>query len=305
MKKKSLPCTGDNEDDCLSCLSDWLYLKKGPKLVYQALRYLLPAELVQNLKTLFIKGLSRNSNTQPQKSLIASRKEYMRSLIKLVDLFISPSEFMRRRATEFGIPETKNILVHLGIAKNNLPAVQTAHSRVCFGFIGTILPAKGLHILIAAFNKITDKSAELHIYGKMRPYRGFEAYPAYIRRSLQNKNVFFKDAFSHERLAEVLSGIDVLVVPSLWNENAPLVILEAFLAKVPVIASRIGGIPELISDGKNGLLFKAGDSDDLLRKISHILCNRGILDYFKANITQVKDISDNARELETIYKSLG
>ena len=60
----------------------------------------------------------------------------------------------------------------------------------------------------------------------------------------------------------------MLVVPSIWPENSPLVIHEAFLAGVPVVASRIGGIPELVQDGVNGLLFEPGDADDLRARCS-------------------------------------
>ena len=69
--------------------------------------------------------------------------------------------------------------------------------------------------------------------------------------------------FKHSRIAEIFSEIDVLVVPSVWYENSPLVIQEAFLAGTPVIASDIGGIPELVKDKENGLLFKANDDNDL------------------------------------------
>ena len=68
---------------------------------------------------------------------------------------------------------------------------------------------------------------------------------------------------AHERVAEALSQVDALVVPSLWRENSPLVIHEAMLAGLPVVASRVGGIPELVRDGDTGFLYKASDPAEL------------------------------------------
>ena len=66
-----------------------------------------------------------------------------------------------------------------------------------------------------------------------------------------------------DAIPETLVSFDLLVVPSIWEENSPLVIREAFAAGVPVVASRIGGIPEMVADGVGGLLFEPGDADDL------------------------------------------
>ena len=144
-----------------------------------------------------------------------------------------------------------------------------------FGFIGTILPAKGLHILIEAFNKLNhrDKSY-LRIYGKLYPYNGFEYYPGYIKKiGLNNQNIYFMGNFDNRQIGEIFSEVDILVVPSIWLENAPLTIQEAFCAKVPVIASRIGGIPELVTDSLNGLLFNPGDANDLAEKMKFVINN--------------------------------
>ena len=70
-------------------------------------------------------------------------------------------------------------------------------------------------------------------------------------------------AVPHGGIARALAAIDVLVVPSIWPEMTGLVVMEAFLAGVPVVASRIGGLPEAVRDDVDGLLFRAGDVADL------------------------------------------
>ena len=110
--------------------------------------------------------------------------------------------------------------------------------------------------------------------------------------------------FNYLEIAKIFSEIDILVVPSIWYENSPLVIQESFISKTPVIASRIGGITESIIDGENGLLFNPGDANDLQEKIQYLIDNPEIIEKFKENIPKVKSIEDNASEIEDIYNKL-
>src|SRR5262249_6317810 len=96
---------------------------------------------------------------------------------------------------------------------------------------------------------------------------------------------------------------DALVVPSIWPENSPLVIHEAFLAGVPVIAARIGGIPELVTHGKNGLLFNPGDVEDLSRVLNVLLTEPALLDTLRTGIPEVRSIQDDARMARELYRT--
>ena len=107
--------------------------------------------------------------------------------------------------------------------------------------------------------------------------------------------------FEHDNIGRVLEEISVLVVPSIWSENSPLVILEAFLSKTPVIASRIGGIPEMVRDGVNGLLCKPKDVDDLREKVTSLISNPLLLDRLTAGILSVKPMEDHAKEIQDTY----
>ena len=108
-------------------------------------------------------------------------------------------------------------------------------------------------------------------------------------------------AIPHDQIAQALASIDVLVVPSIWPENAPLVIQEAFLAGVPVVASRIGGIPEMVTDGRNGLLFQAGDAEDLARTLARLLHEPGLLESLRAGIPPVRSIEEDVRFARSLY----
>lgn len=107
--------------------------------------------------------------------------------------------------------------------------------------------------------------------------------------------------FNHQEVANIFKEIDVLVAPSIWQENSPLVIQEAFLSKTPVIASRIGGIPELIKDKENGLLFEPGNPDDLYDKMNILINDPHLIKRLKDGIIPPKSIQENALEIEELY----
>jgi glycosyltransferase involved in cell wall biosynthesis len=106
---------------------------------------------------------------------------------------------------------------------------------------------------------------------------------------------------SRDEVADAYAGIDVLVVPSLWLENSPLVIHEAYLAGVPVVGSRIGGIADLVRDGWNGLLVEPGSPSGLAAALRQLVDRPGLLAHLAARLPTVKTIEDDAREWEGRY----
>ena len=92
-------------------------------------------------------------------------------------------------------------------------------------------------------------------------------------------------------------------MPSVWPENSPLVVLEAFLAGLPVVAARIGGIPELVSDGTNGLLFHPGDADDLARVLARLVNEPELLPTLRRGIPSVRTIDDDIGATRRLYEA--
>jgi len=119
-----------------------------------------------------------------------------------------------------------------------------------------------------------------------------------------DERIDFMDNYECKELTKVLAGIDTLVMPSIWYEAYGLSILEAFANKVPVIATDIGGIPEIVHDGHNGLLFKRGDVLDLKQKMERVVNEPGLIQKFKENIPRVKSINEECDELLEIYRKL-
>lgn len=309
LKKDSLPCDKEDlkrfDEECVECLGELLFITKGAKKGYFFCKKLLPGRVINVFKDLYFLFMRRMRDNSGFMFKLKDREKNMRGVLDKVDMFLAPSKYARNVFIKFGMPEQK-IRVSINGAADALfmDSHKTKSEKIRFAFIGTIIPAKGLHVLIEAFNGIKDEYLELKIYGKLYSYAGFESYLPSLIKMAKNKNIKFMDEFKNEDIARIFKDIDVLVVPSIWHENAPLVIQEAFLSKTPVIASGIGGIPELINGGMNGLLFKPGDANDLRKKIEYIIDNLSLIQEFRKNMPKIKNIEENAAEIERIYADL-
>jgi len=242
------------------------------------------------------------SSFRARKALIEGRRERMKKALSSASLVIAPSRFMREMTVRAGAIEPGRI-IHSDYGFDHAPFEKVREERepgpFRFGFIGTPVEHKGLHVLVEAMNALRDTGAELHIYGDLSI---FPAYARRVKRINKNRRTRFRGRFEHEDAAKILSRIDALVVPSLWYENSPLTIHEAFMAKTPVITSDIGGMAELTERG-GGLTFRAGAPRDLARVMRELLDDPARLDELAASVPAVKTMEENAVELLSIYSS--
>ena len=160
---------------------------------------------------------------------------------------------------------------------------------------------KGVHTLIEAARRVPAGRIETLIFGDTDT---FPEYTAELRRLAANAPIRFMGRFDRHQSAAVYAHFDVLVVPSIWLENSPLVIHEAYMAGVPVIGSRIGGIPDLVEDGVSGLLVDPGSPDALAHALCTLAADRPRLAAMAARLPAVKSIDGDAGEWEAIYLSL-
>src|SRR5439155_26694905 len=114
-------------------------------------------------------------------------------------------------------------------------------------------------------------------------------------------NVRFMGRIENAALPAAFAELDLLIVPSLWFENSPLTIHEAFLAGVPVLTADRGGMAELVEDGKSGLHFHMGDADDLRRQLLRVVREPGLLESLRLEPPRVKTIEEDAAAMEERY----
>ncbi len=253
---------------------------------------------------------------------ITKRTRCVLEAAKDVDLFIAPSRFLRDRFIEFGLPEEKIIYSDYGfdVEAFREAAKKGGHGKVrgkkpggvkkrgkkdrgalCFGYTGSLVPHKGVHVLVEAFSGIEPGRAELRIYGDLT---WFPDYVARLRAGAAGADIRFMGAFENSEVPGVLAGMDVLVVPSVWFENSPLTIHEAFISGTPVITSNLGGMAELVEDGVSGLVFATGDAEDLRAKMEAVINEPGLLERLRKGLPSVKTIGEDASEMEEIFSGL-
>jgi glycosyltransferase involved in cell wall biosynthesis len=296
-------CAKGSIPECRECLKYLLRIKPYSIYFYSVLRKFCPPRVLGAFKNIYLKLVKSRSLKD-----IVRLKDSLREARSKIDLFIAPSNFIKDIFINNGIPQEKIVYSPYGFDKLSFSGrVEGNPGRkvLNFGYIGTLLPMKGIDILISAFQGLKSRDIKLSVYGKLFSYSGFEAYPEQLRnKSAKDPRIALMGGYDNKDVAGILNDFDVVVVPSIWQENAPLVIQEAFLAGKPVIASRIGGIPELVTDGVNGLLFNPGDPQDLREKLEYIIDNPGILTKFSDNSPEVKSIEADARETEQVYAGL-
>ena len=172
---------------------------------------------------------------------IMRRLDKAREVFDAIDLFVAPSQALADEYEAAGLPAKKLLVADYGFRPASAVAsARVAHGRLRLGFVGTLVWHKGVHVLIEALRGLPADRVELKVFGSL------DVFPAYVktlREQARDLPVQFMGAFDQERAAEIYGQIDVLVVPSLWPENSPLVIHEAFMAGVPVVGARQGGIP--------------------------------------------------------------
>ncbi|MFC1854980.1 glycosyltransferase [Thermodesulfobacteriota bacterium] len=230
------------------------------------------------------------------------RKEFILRKCEKIKKILAPSEFIRDVLIENGYDQSQVEVLPLGYditAPEDYTKVPSEKLRI--GYIGTINKHKGPHLIIEALKGINSKNLELKIYGD---FTRFHKYTHYVRNlAAHDKRISFKGSFRPERTDEIFSGLDLLVMPSLWYENMPTVIHSALRHKTPVITSSFGGLPEIIHHAQNGILFKRNDPDDLREKIEDILVDRSIVDKLKERITPPLSIAEHVDKLLTMFEN--
>lgn len=185
------------------------------------------------------------------------RAAHLRALISLVDLFIAPSGFLARRFIDWGIaPDRIRVLPNQIAAPAPRPRpAQKQPSR--FAFFGNIAPHKGVLDLLAAA-RIAGSGVSIDLHGGLG--HAEEGFRREFAGSLaQTPNATHRGAYARDSFARLASRADWVVLPSIWHENNPLVLLEARAAGLPVICSDLGGMAEMVEHGVTGLHVIAGD----------------------------------------------
>ena len=190
------------------------------------------------------------------------RQRLVRKVVQAVDLFITPSRALLEQARVRGLDLAPAVVVPNGQepAERKPPGLR-ADGPARFGYLGGVDRKKGVDLLVTAFSGD---------FGRQLSIRGFKGQASMSKFRAAHPDFQGRlERFDPDRAA-FFHEVDIVVVPSIWLENQPMVILEAFAHGRPVLASRIGGLPEMFRHGEGGWFFEPGDAASLRRRAQEL-----------------------------------
>jgi glycosyltransferase involved in cell wall biosynthesis len=243
---------------------------------------------------------------------IFERELFLKTHLGLADAFVSPSHFLIDRYVKWGLPREKFTMLENGIdlAQPAAPrALPPGGRRARFGYFGQISEFKGLHILLDAISRVSEKAwgqdAALCIFGGNLEYQPEAFRTAFDELvAAAGRRAKYYGSYGAEDLPDLMRQVDWVVVPSIWWENSPLVIQEAFLHGRPLLVSDIGGMKEKVTDGVNGLHFRVGSAEDLADRLTQVLEDPGAWDRLRAGAPKPLSHDEAAQQHLALYRRL-
>lgn len=295
------------------------YHQLSPSILWTLKRYHIPIvmtlhdyKVLSPSYSLFVRGkvwssasgwqaiIDRAIKDSLVRSVLCAVEKWLHGLIgsyRKVDLFIAPSQFLIQKFRELGSLLTIQHVPQPLFPFPNQPAVFGEGDY--FLYMGRLSAEKGVQFLLETFEKLPQE--KLVIVGTGPEEMALKA----LQTKKNLTNITFAGRQTGEAWRNAFLHSKALILPSLWYENMPYVMLEAFGFGKPVIGSNLGGIPERIQEGKNGFLFEAGNTNDLARAIQMLSTSK--LSQLGRNAwDSIQDLQPQVygRMLEDLYQSL-
>lgn len=233
------------------------------------------------------------------------RSVFAHDILSGAKKIISPSRFLgglfKNEFYDLDITVINHGISYKRIKRNN--RYYNKGDALTFCYAGTLNDHKGVHIVLDAFQRVPADNIHLKIYGS-------GPNPLYVNKlydmGRKDRRIEFRGIYSEDDVGEILSNVDVVIIPSIVYENYPLVLHEALACHTPVIASNIGGMAEKVQNGINGFTFIAGDPEDLSTVMKRIIADPEILNVLKENIkgAPILTVEQEAYAYARIYKEI-
>jgi len=233
------------------------------------------------------------------------RLQFLKRQLDLLKYRISPSHYLIKRYEKEGFSG-------LSYLPHGFPPVPKADlkpsKKLRIGYMGNINYSKGLSIVMdELYTLLLEGKVKLIIYGQPYDLEYFNNIKRKIKQLPSDAAQFYgRYKNTSEELRTILSSFDVLIFPSVWEENSPIVVREAFVSGKPVIASYLGGVPEIVINEVNGLLFDPFNKGDLENKMKRLLNEPELLTRLVkgAHNTGVDSIEEHAGKLKRLYDDI-
>ncbi|HWQ84553.1 MAG TPA: glycosyltransferase family 4 protein [Anaerolineales bacterium] len=290
--------------DCPTCASggsaqqDGALIEKATRLV----KRILPARVRRTIRSAMPEGEALPPAMISSPEIFRERLDLFTRAVLAAQRILVPSEYSRTELGKNGLPRERIQVIPLGIAvQASRSPRESLSGSLTFATIGPIQPIKGTDIAIKAFSKVPGEQLRLNIYGR------HDLFPRdHIKQVLKlaqaDPRVSILGPFDPRDRVSIFNAIDVLIVPSPAPETFSLAAHEALAMGKPVLASRIGALPEIIQDGVNGFLFEPGNDTRLAEFITLLASQPGILEKLSMpGTTPILTSIEHAREIKNIY----
>lgn len=310
-------CAGPDPDD-LNCVQDMLLNVRHPFRI-PGLDFLFRQLLASRRIAAFLRDPIRRGRL-PSKALqsalvnVEHRRPCLAKGYRLVDRFIAPTDYLKQAHVQAGFSSSSIDMLRFGIGqptavektqlRDRYVSLAAGARRPVIGFIGQIAKHKGILHLLNAFSGGLSPQNILRIYGDL------DQSPAVskvvIARAAANPDIQLAGTFPASEIYSRLAEIDILVLPSTWAENSPLVLLNALASLTMVVVSDVEGMTELVVDGVNGRRCKPGDDTDLRRVLGELVAKPAALLDWSENAPSPYATSplDYAKTIERCYREL-
>ncbi len=298
-------CSGPVPDGCAQCIGPEA---TAPPAVFAGARALRAARGILPAR---VSGLARRTAQTVGQAVTgeAGRREasrarlaHMRERWDAVTVALAPSQHVLSRFVAAGFPGDKIRVSDYGVEQRRpdiAPRAPGAPLRA--GYLGALMVSKAPHLLFDAADRLPSGAVEVHVFGAATAYHGDDGYVRTLAAREPGRGVHIHGPVERADLARVFASIDVLVFPSVWEETSGLGAREALMAGIPVLASRIGGVPEYVHDGVNGLLFEPGCAVDLAHQLQRLANEPDLLPRLRAGVTRLRTLDEDVSATRQIY----
>jgi O-antigen biosynthesis protein len=246
--------------------------------------------------------------------LHALRRRLGRDPLRRADALVAGSRFLADGFRQMGwlprgAPPVR--VLPYGVAVPHLPETPESPQApagdrpLCFGFLGSLMPHKGVHVAVAAFDGVAPEQATLDVWGAAG---GDPGYAADLRHRA-GPAVRFRGPLPENDKPATLAALDALLMPSSGLESFGLVAREALAVGTPVIASRRGALAELFpddlpEDGRAGTLLPPEDPAAWAAEVRRLLAEPGRLARWRRAAPRVKTLEEHGEEIEAVYRDV-
>ena len=235
------------------------------------------------------------------------RELHIRGALRAVDRFVAPSQFLRDRFVAWGIDPGR-----IEVIRNGLPRAERAAPRPApdgrrdrFGFFGHINRFKGATVALDASARLSRAGVVhgLTLHGSTA-FQAEDTLARFTRALDAAPDARHSGPYRRADQARLIAAVDWVIVPSIWWENAPLVIQEAFQHGRPVICGDVGGMAEAVLDEEDGLHFPVGDAAALAQVMRRAIEEPDLWQVLADGIAPPRTIAESAREHAALYSRL-